>query len=143
MDPVPSCQLMTYCFLPFATMSLYCLLCPRFTKHCTQRERTFCFLSLYRMANRLLFPYIPTTSICMCMQYDMTHCETGRWCVTTLSITVCAHHVQWYTQCGTQRPHTDINSQLVGVQCLLVHPVQVFPSFPICHIEKMAPERHL
>ena len=104
---------------------------------------TFCALSLYRMTNKLLFPYIPTTSICMCMQYDRIHCETGGWCVATLSITVCARHVLWYTQCGTQHPHTDPHSQFVGVQCLLLQPALVFPSFPICHIVNMATERYL
>jgi len=51
--------------------------------------------------------------------------------VPTLSITVCACHVQWYTQRGTQRPHTDPHSQLVGVQRILVHPVLTFPSFSL------------
>jgi len=131
MDPVPSWQLTIYCFLPLVTVSLYCLLCSRFTKHCTRCERTFCFLSLYLMASKLLFPYTPNTSICMCMQYDMIHWETGRWYVEPRSVTVCACHVQWYTQRGTQRPHTDIYSQLLGVQCLLVQPVLAFPSFSL------------
>ena len=64
--------------------------------------------------------------------------------MATLSITVCAGHVQWYSQRGTQRPHTDPHGQLVGVQCHLVHPVLAFPSFPICHsIVNMATERYL
>jgi hypothetical protein len=83
---------------------------------------------------------LPTTSICMCMQCDLTHCETARWCVATLSIALCACHVQ-YTQRGSQRPHTDPHSQLVGEQCLPVHPVLVFPSFPICHIVNTATEK--
>jgi len=131
MDPVPSWQLNICCFRPLVTVSLYCLLCSRFTKHCTRCERTFSFLSLYLMASKLLFPYTPNTSICMCMQHDMIHWETGRWCVATLSITVYVHHVQWYTQRGTQCPHTDPHSQLVGVQRILVHPVLVFPSFSL------------
>jgi len=95
------------------------------------------------MANNLLLPFIPTMSICMYMWCDVTHCEPGGCCVATLSITVCASHVQWHTQRGTQSPHTEPHSQLVGVQCLLVHPVLAFPTFPICHIESMATGRHL
>jgi hypothetical protein len=39
-----------------------------------------------------------STSICMCMRCDVTHCKTGRWYVATLSINVRARHVQRYTQ---------------------------------------------
>ena len=56
---------------------------------------------------------------------------------------VCARHGQWNTERGTQRPHIDPHSQLVGVQCLLVHPLLVFLSFPICHIVNVVTERHL
>jgi len=70
------------------------------------------------------------------MQYDVTHHESGRWCVATLSITVCACHVQWYTQRGTECPHTDPHSHLVGVQCILAHPVLVYPSFPTTILRK-------
>jgi hypothetical protein len=63
--------------------------------------------------------------------------------VATLSVTVCAGHGQWNTQRGTQHPHTNPHSQLVGVECLLVHPVLVFHSFPTCHIVNAATGRHL
>jgi len=42
-----------------------------------------------------------------------------------------------------QCPHTDPHGQLVGVECLLVHLVLAFPSFPIFHILNTATERHL
>ena len=79
----------------------------------------------------------------MCMRCEVKYGENETQCVATLSLIVCARHVQWYTQCGTQRPNIDPHSQLVGVQCLLVHLVLVFLSFPIYHIVNTATETHL